>query len=100
VKFGTVVRHGCYLSPILFNSTLEGFGDIKIRGQVFRTVKCTDDLVLPAKEETVLQGMMDSTSEIGKCYEMEMNWKKQGNDNLKATIPHTDYDRHKELENM
>jgi hypothetical protein len=58
-------------------------------------VKYTDDLVLLAKEETVLQGMIDSTSEIGKCYEMEMNWKKQGNKNLKATIPHTHYDRHK-----
>jgi len=50
---------------------------LQIRGQVFRTWKYTDDLVLPAKEETVLQGMFDSTSEIGKCYEMEMNWKKK-----------------------
>jgi len=39
-------------------------------------VKYTDDLVLPAEEEKVLQGLIDSTSEIGKCYEMEMNWKK------------------------
>jgi hypothetical protein len=36
-------------------------------------VKYIDDLVLPGKEETVLQGMIDSTSEIGKGYEMEMN---------------------------
>jgi hypothetical protein len=56
-------------------------------------VKYTDDLVLPAKEEMVLQGMIESTPEIGKCYEIEMNWKKQGNENLKANTLHTDYDR-------
>ena len=33
--------------------------------------------MLPAKEETVLQGMIDSISEIGKSYEMEMNKKKK-----------------------
>jgi len=71
-----VVCHRFYTTRsvnTLPKEVLEGFGYFKRRGQVFRTVNCTDDLVLPAKEETVLQGMIDSTSEIGKCYEMEMN---------------------------
>jgi hypothetical protein len=34
-------------------------------------VKYADDLVLLAKEETVLQGMIDRLIEIGRCYGME-----------------------------
>jgi hypothetical protein len=68
VKIGRGVRQGCCLSLILFNlyseyltkEALEGFGDFKIGAQVLRTVKYADDLVLLAKEETVLQGMFDS----------------------------------------
>jgi hypothetical protein len=44
---------------------LEGFGDFKIGGQLIRTVKYTDELMLLAKEETVLQGMIDRLIEIG-----------------------------------
>jgi len=36
-------------------------------------VKYADDLVLMAKEETVLQGMIDKVIEIGRYYGMEMN---------------------------
>jgi hypothetical protein len=32
-----------------------------------------DDLVLLAREENVLQGMIDRLIEIGRCYGMEMN---------------------------
>jgi hypothetical protein len=39
-------------------------------------VKYADDLVLMAKEETVLQGMIDKLIEIGRCYGMEMNVEK------------------------
>jgi hypothetical protein len=54
------------LSPSLFNlrseyltkEALEGFGDFKT-GQLIRTVKYADDLVLLAKEEMVLQSMFD-----------------------------------------
>ena len=35
-----------------------------------------DDLVLIAKEETVLQGMIDKLTEIGRYYGMEMNVEK------------------------
>jgi hypothetical protein len=39
-------------------------------------VKYADDLVLMAKEETMLQGMIDRPIEIGTCYGMEMNVEK------------------------
>jgi hypothetical protein len=46
-------------SEYLTKEALEGFGDFKIAGQVIRTVKYADDLVLLAREETVLQGMTE-----------------------------------------
>ena len=70
VKTGRGVRQGCCLSPILFNlyseyltnEALEGLGDFKIlvSGQIIHTVKYTDDLVLLAKKEMVLQDMIDN----------------------------------------
>jgi len=39
-------------------------------------VKCADDLVLLAKEETVLQGLMERLTKIGRCCGMEMNVEK------------------------
>jgi hypothetical protein len=39
-------------------------------------VKYADDLVLMAKEETVLQGMIDRLIDIGRFYSMEMNVEK------------------------
>jgi hypothetical protein len=68
VKIGRRVRQGCCLSPILFNfyseylteEALEVIGDFKIDGQIIHTVKYADDLVLLAKEEKVLQDMIDN----------------------------------------
>jgi hypothetical protein len=41
-----------------------------------------------AKEETVLQGMIDKLIEIERCYGMEMNVEKnKNNENFKTTIP-------------
>jgi hypothetical protein len=84
VKTGRGVRQGCCLSPIIFNvyskyltkEALEGFPDFKIQGQVICTVKYADDLVLLAKEETVLQGMTNRLIETGRRYGMEMNVEK------------------------
>jgi hypothetical protein len=39
-------------------------------------VKYADDLVLLTKEETVLQGMVDSLTEIGRSYGMGINVEK------------------------
>jgi hypothetical protein len=55
---------------------LEGCGDFKIGGLVIYTVKYADDLVLLAKEEAVLQGVIERLMEIGRCYGMEMNVEK------------------------
>ena len=80
-KFGRGVRQRRSLSPILFNSygeyltkdATERFGDFKIGGQVIRTLKYADDLVLLAKEETVLQGVIDRLIDIGRCCGIERN---------------------------
>ena len=58
----------CCLSPILFNfysecltkEAVDGLGDFNIGGKIIQTVKYADDLVLMAKEEKVLQGMIDN----------------------------------------
>ena len=73
------------MSPILFNlynvcltkEALEGFGDFKIGGRIIHTVKYADGLVLLAKEEKVLEDMIDKLVEIGRCYGMEMNVEKK-----------------------
>ena len=45
-------------------------------GRVTRPVKYADGLVLLAKEETVLKGMIDRLIEIRRCYGMEINVEK------------------------
>jgi len=67
VQSGRGATQGCCLSPILFNlyskcltkEALDGLGDFNIGEQIIQTVKYVDDLVLMAKEETVLQGIID-----------------------------------------
>jgi hypothetical protein len=84
VKIGRGVRQGCCLSPILFNlyseyltkEALEGLGDFKIGGQIIHTVKYAYGLVLLAKEEKVLQDMIDKLIETGRRYGMKMNVEK------------------------
>ena len=55
---------------------LEGFGDFKTRWRIIHAVKYADDLVLLAREEKVLQDMIDKLIEIGGCFGMEMNVEK------------------------
>jgi len=84
VKIGRV-RQGCCLSLILVNlyskyltgEAPEWCRIFKIGGYVICTVKYANYLVLLAKEEMVLQGMMiDKLLRIGKRYGMEMNVEK------------------------
>jgi hypothetical protein len=74
---------------------MEGFLDFKIGGQIINTLKYADDLVLLAKEEKVLQDMIDKLNENGGCYGMKMNVEKTSNENFKPTIPSENYDRPK-----
>jgi len=104
VQIGRGVRQGCCSSPVLFNlyseclikEALDGLGDFNMGGQIVQTVKYADELVLMAKEETVLQGMIDKLIETGRCYGMEMNVEEnKSNENFKTTIPSNNYDRPK-----
>jgi len=106
VKIGRGVRQECCLSPILFNlyseyltkGALEGLRDFKIGGQIIHTAEYADDLVLLAKEEKVLQDVIDKLIEIGRCYEMEINVERnKSNENFKTTIPSKNYDRLKTI---
>ena len=63
-------------SECLTDEVLGWFGDFKIGEQIIRNLQYADDLVLLAKEETVLQGCVDRLTEIRRCYEMEMNVEK------------------------
>ena len=84
VQIGRGVQQGCCLSSILFNlyskcltkEALDGLGDFKVGGQIIQTVKYADDLVLIAKKEMVLQGMIDKLIETGRYCGMEMNVEK------------------------
>jgi predicted nucleotidyltransferase len=72
------------LSPLLFNlyceyitqEALEGLRDFKVGGQIISTVRYADDLVLLAKEETILQSIIDKLIEVGRGYVMEINVEK------------------------
>ena len=74
MQIGRGVRQGYCLSPILLNlkskcltkEALDGLGNFINGGQIIQTVKYADDLVLMAKEETVLQGMIDKLIEMWK----------------------------------
>ena len=64
-----------FYSEYLTKEVPEGFRDFKI-GQVIHTEKYADDIVLLAKEEAELQGMIAKLNETGTCYGMEMNVEK------------------------
>jgi hypothetical protein len=59
-------------SEYLTKKPLEGFASSKMGGEVGLTgnMKCADDRVLLAKEETALQCVIDRLIEVGKCYGM------------------------------
>jgi hypothetical protein len=53
-----------FYSECLTKEALGGTGDFKLGGQIIQTVIPADDLELMAKEETVIQGMIDKLVEI------------------------------------
>jgi len=53
-------------SEYLTKEALDGFGDFNIRRKIIKSLKYADDLVLMAKEQTVLQSMIDKLIEIGR----------------------------------
>ena len=57
----------------LTSEALEGYGNFKIGGQATCIVKYAGDLVLLAKEKTVLQGRTDRQIKTERCYGMEVN---------------------------
>jgi len=57
-------------SECLTKEALDGLGDFNSGGQIIQTVKYAE-LVLMAKEQMVLQAMIDKLTEIGRC----MAWK-------------------------
>jgi len=59
----------CYLIHLIVflpRKLSKGFGEFKIVAQVIRTLKYADDLVLLVKEQTVLQCIIDTLTEIGR----------------------------------
>jgi len=82
-------------SEYLAKEALDGLGDLNIGGQIIQTVKYADDLILMAKEETVLQGMIDKLIEIGRLWYGNECGKNKSNENIKTTIPSNNYDRPK-----
>jgi hypothetical protein len=59
-------------SEYLTKEAIQGFTGSRIGEDVvlIRTAKYADDLVLLAKEETVLLGVIDRLIEVGRCYGM------------------------------
>jgi len=94
---GTGGRQECSLSSILFNlhsehvtkEALERFGYFKLGVKVIRAVEYADGLVLMAKEETVLQDIIDRLMEIKRCYGMELNMEKGGANRISRQLSPT-----------
>jgi len=84
-------------SKYFTNEAPEEYGHFQIGGQVIRTVKYADDLVLLAQEEPVLQNMLLRLIEFGSCYGINMNVgrTKVLRISRQPTISDTDYVRSK-----
>ena len=68
---GHILRRNCLLKQVIEGKIKGQIEVTRIQGR--RGKKLLDDLVLMAKEETVLQGMTDKLIETGRYYGMEIN---------------------------
>jgi len=98
LKLGRGVTGYC-LSSIVFSwyseyltkEALEGF---RIEGQIIRSLKYADGLVLCTNEEVVPQGVVERLIDIGSCCGMETNVEETKVMRMpRQTILYTDYDR-------
>ena len=64
------------IQRIPYQGSFGRVGRLQNRRQIIHTVKYADDLVLLAKEENMLQDMIDKLIETGRCYGMEINVEK------------------------
>lgn len=63
--------YSTYADYNLQRKFLKSLENGKKRGEEIHTLKCADDLVLLAKDETVLQIAIDEIAEVGRQYRME-----------------------------
>jgi hypothetical protein len=68
--------YSTYIVNMLPRKLLKVLGDFKVGGQTISTVRYADDLLLLAKEETILLSIIDKLIEVGREYGMEINVEK------------------------
>jgi hypothetical protein len=78
-------------SKYFTKEVLEGFGDFKIGGQVIRTEKYVDDLVLQRRKQCYRACLIDELK-LDYAVEWKFTWTDYGNKNFKATAPNADID--------
>ena len=67
---------------------------VLVGGQSIQTRKYADDFVLMAKEEKVLQGMINKLTEVVRCCSMEINVEKNKRyEDFKTNISSNNYDK-------
>jgi hypothetical protein len=81
-------------SKYLTKKVLEGFGDFKIGGQVIRTEKYVDDLVVQRRKQCYRACLIDELK-LEYAVEWKSTWTDYCNKNFKATAPNADNDSSK-----
>jgi hypothetical protein len=64
------------MQQIHYQGSFSRVGTLQIRKTIIHTVNYAHELVLLAKEEIMLQDLIDRLTEIGRCYAMIVKNKK------------------------